>query len=268
MIQTFCNYLTYNRGLSRNTISSYAESLHSFARFINMNYHGTRWSCVTKHMIDEYVTTLCEMRYKQTTIKLHISALRTFYKTCMAMGTLDVNPARYVSTPRLGERLPKVIETQAIKRALEDPTTTPTARAVIAIVFETGMRMCELQKLQREDIDSVNRCIRVHGKGNKERIVYYGELTCQHGRYWRAGVYSDREVRRQVFNALKPHSKAPQLSPHAIRHTFASQLINNGMTMEAIRKLLGHEHLATTEIYAQMSNATAKQQYLQYRPQA
>lgn len=266
MITNFQNYLSINRGLSANTVKGYTEALQSFSRFVNANYRNVRWSTVEKRMIDEYVEEMVMAGYKAATIKQHISALRTFYKTCMAMGANIPNPARYVSTPKLEERLPKCIEVEAIKRTLADPMASSTAKAVIAIVFETGIRLQELLDMRPADINPKNQSITVKGKGMKQRTVYYGELTKKYGRTFHPEKWTQREIRRQVWEALKPHSKAPQLSPHAIRHTFASVLINNGMSMEAIRVLLGHEHLATTEIYAKLSNETTKNAYSQFRP--
>lgn len=268
MIETFEAYLTHNRGLSANTVKAYGDALRSFARHQKTVSPGTRWSTVTKSQIDDYVAYLVNAHLKPATIKQHISALRTFYKTIMAMGMMEKNPARYVSTPQLGQPLPKTIEREAILKALASTGTTPKAKAVIAIIYETGIRLGELLTMRKEDISKADHAIRVHGKGNKERTVYYGELTRQYGNGWDFAPIDPREVRRMVFESLKPVSNAPQLSPHALRHTFASELINNGMSMEAISKLLGHTHLETTEIYARMSNATAKQQYRQFHPAA
>lgn len=268
MIQAFENYLRHNRGLAENTIKAYGDALHDFARYMNNSSAGTRWSTVTKQQIDGYVLSMVSAQMKPATIKQHISALRTFYKTCLAMGADIKNPARYVSTPKLGEPLPKTIDRDDIMKALTSNGTNVTAKAIIAIIYETGVRLSELLAMQPKDIDKANQAIKIHGKGNKERTVYYGELTKRYGQAWHFEPINPREVRRLVWEALKPCSNAPQLSPHALRHTFASELINNGMCMEAISKLLGHTHLETTEIYARMSNATAKRQYSVYHPAA
>lgn len=266
MIETFKNYLLKNRGLSEKTVEAYEEGLRSFARYIRSNWKGTRWSQVTKAMIDGYVASLVEDDYKPATIKQHISALRTFYKTCMALGSMTENPARYVSTPRIGDRLPKAIEVEAIKNCLANETVDKTAKAVIAIIYETGVRLQELLDMRPRDVNPIDQSIKIHGKGNKERTVYYGDLCKRYGRQFHGSEHSQREIRHKVWTALKPFSKAPQLSPHAIRHTYASQLIDNGMSIEAISKLLGHEHIETTELYARMSNAKAREQYLEFKP--
>lgn len=266
MITSFENYLRINRGLSEHTIKAYSEALRNFARYINASHPGTTWSTVTKQQIDAYVVEMVAEEYTPASIKQHVSALRTFFKTCMAMGANIQNPARYVSTPRLQEQLPKAIETEAIAKALADSSTNPQAKAAIAIIFETGLRLQELLDLRREDIDASSMSIKVRGKGNKMRTVYYGQLTRQYGRAWRGEQHSQRSVRHMIYKALKPYSKAEMISPHAIRHTYASQLLNNGMSIEAISKLLGHEHIETTEVYAKMANTKAKELYIQFKP--
>lgn len=266
MITTFINYLKTNRGLSENTARAYAEALRDFARYARETEPNTRWSTVTKGLIDNYVADLATTGTKPATIKQRISALRTFYKTCNALGATMENPARYVSTPKLGEELPKTIETDAIRAALENENTPKQAKAAIAIIFETGLRLQELLDLKAEDIDPKTQSIRVNGKGRKQRTVYYGELTRKYGPSWRGNQWTQRAVRHMVFEALKPYSHAEQLSPHALRHTYASELVNNGMSMEAISKLMGHTHLETTEIYAKLANNTTRQMYLNFAP--
>lgn len=266
MITTFANYLIYNRGLSQKTVQTYSDNLHAFAKYAKANCEHKRWSEITKKEIDQYVIFLVEAGMKPASIKQHISTLRTFYKTCMAMGAKIENPARYVSTPKLADPAPKIIEKEAIQKALNSNLNSAVSKAIISIIFETGIRLQELLDLKPEDINPMNHAIMIHGKGNKERTVYYGPLTERFFGAWEYGKYTQRDVRHIVFDALKPCSNAPQLSPHALRHTYASELINNGMSIETIAKLLGHTHIQTTEIYAKLSNESARSSYNQYAP--
>lgn len=266
MIHTFIQYLSINRGLSENTTKAYEEGLKKFAIWANNNEPGTRWSTVKKEQIDRYVSSLVAEGCKPATIKQRISALRTFYKTCMAMGTMQHNPARYVSTPKTGKQLPKTIEKEAITATLHDPKVSKETKAAIAIIYETGLRLQELLDLKAEEIDSENQSIKVSGKGRKERVVYYGDLCKTYGAHWHGNKHTQREVRHDVYFALRPHSQAKQLSPHALRHTYATELLNNGMSITTISKLMGHEHEVTTERYAQLGSPEVKQQYLTYKP--
>lgn len=266
MITTFLNYLTVNRGLSQNTAKAYAEALRDFAQFVNDRQPGTRWSTVTKQLIDTYVVEMVAEDASAATIKQHISALRTFYKTCQALGANVENPARYVSTPKLGDELPRTVEREAIDKALASPTVSKQAKAAIAIIFETGLRLQELLDLRPGDINPEKQSIIVRGKGRKQRTVYYGELTKRYGRAWRGEENTQRGVRHMVYSALKPFSSAKQLSPHALRHTYASELLNNGMSMTTICKLMGHNHLSTTERYAKLANMTVQREYFEHIP--
>lgn len=266
MITTCINYLRYNRGLSENTCKSYDEALRDFASYINDVKPGTSWRTVTKQMIDSYVLSMVEEGHKPATIKQHISALRTFFKTIQANGGMQTNPARFVSTPKLTDSLPKTIEIEAIAKVLKSNGTSDQAKAAIAIIFETGIRLQELLDLRKEDINPTTQSIRIHGKGDKERTVYYGDLTKIYGRKWNPKNETQRHVRHIIYQALKPVSKAPQLSPHALRHTYATEMLNNGAKIEVISKLLGHKYIETTQVYARMGNKQTEEEYLKFMP--
>lgn len=266
MIYTFIQYLSINRGLSENTVKAYEEGLKDFATWANRNEPGTRWSKVTKTQIDRYVMSLVADGYKPASIKQHISALRTFYKTCMALGTMTENPARYVSTPKLSAALPKTIERTAIAAALDSDDTPKETKAAIAIIFETGIRLQELLDIRAKDIDAATQSIKITGKGRKERTVYYGDLCKKYGKYWHGEQHTQREVRHAIYKALEPYSQAEQKSPHALRHTFATTMLNNGMNITAISKLMGHAHQETTERYAQLATSSTCNLYKQYQP--
>lgn len=267
MITTFANYLTTNRGLSTLTVTAYTNALHEFAAYINATSPGTRWSTLTKGQIDAYVAHMVTKGSKPATIKQRISSLRTFYKTCIAMGAHIDNPARYVSTPKLSDELPKTIEIDAIRDALHSAGTDEQAKAIIAIIFETGIRLQELLDMRPADIDLQNKTIKINGKGSRERIVYFGELTQTYfiGK-WQYATHTQRQCRHLVYWALLRHSKAKQLSPHALRHTFATTMLNNGGRLEAIGKLMGHKHTETTEIYARLGSSETRETYEKTRP--
>lgn len=262
MINQFAQYLLVNRGFSGNTAEAYANSLREFALFINTNEPGTRWSTVTKEQIDWYVEYLVINNYAAASIKLRISALRTFFNTCRALGANISNPARYVSTPKLQDTLPKAIEADAITATLTDETVDAQSKAIIAIIYETGLRLQELLDITPADIDAKTKTILVHGKGSKERVTYYASLT---ERYfigtWQFAKMSQREVRRIVHEALSKHSKQTHLSPHTIRHSYATHLLNNNMRIESVSRLLGHKHVSTTQRYARLQDNTLHAEY-------
>lgn len=264
MISTFITYLETNKGFSVKTAKAYEASLKEFALFINTNEPGTRWSTVTKQQIDDYVSWLSSNMYSASTIKQRISALRTFFTTCRALGANIQNPARYVSTPKLAETLPKAVGIATVNATLADATVDAKSKAVIAIIVESGLRLQELIDLREQDIDTTNRSIRVHGKGNRERIVYYGALTEKYFiSNWEFDVTGQRDIRRMVYNALSKHSDGGQLSPHALRHTFATNMLNHNMRIESVSSLLGHKQVTTTQRYARLTNTSLRKEYEQ-----
>lgn len=183
----------------------------------------------------------------------------------IALGYTGENPARYVSTPKLDKTLPKPIEKEAIKKAIEN--STPRTRAILSILYETGIRISELMALNKQtDIDPTTHRINIKGKGSKERVVYYGELTSSTLNDLQIKDMTAREIRWDVWHALKPYSNAKQLSPHAIRHTYACTMLQNGADIKVIQALLGHETVKTTERYAQVSGQQVATQYKQYSP--
>lgn len=265
MITSFINYLRYNRGLSDDTCKAYEKSLRKFVAYARDKQPGVKWSTLKKETIDNYVHDCVQAGEARTSIKLYISTLRTLYKTMMALGYTGDNPARYVSTPKLKKTLPKPIEKEAIKKAIE--TSSPRTRAILSILYETGIRISELMALNKgTDIDPTNQRINIKGKGKKERVVYYGDLTAATLNDLELDGMTAREIRWDVWHALKPYSNAKQLSPHAIRHTYACTMLQNGADIKVIQALLGHESVKTTERYAQVAGQQIATQYKQYSP--
>lgn len=261
MISSFILFLKTNKGYSDNTLKAYENALRDFARYAKNREADARWSTISKQLIDAYVRQMSEARVKPATIKLHVSALRTFYKTMYAMGAEVSNPARYVSTPKLGDSLPKAIPMTDIKATVHDESIDWRSRAIIGTLTETGIRLQELLELRPSDVNLSERSMRIHGKGNKERTVYYGEQTAKALESWPWRGMEQRAVRTLVYEALSKHSAAPQLSPHALRHSYATTMLNNGGRLEALSALLGHASVKTTERYARMGTPERKRQY-------
>lgn len=262
MIITYLAYCSLNRGLSRETCRAYEVALRSFARFINTQYAGTRWSTVTREMVEAWVLSQVSEDYNPSTIKQRVSVLRGFYRCMRQHGANITNPAQYVSTPKMGVRLPSTVSPEAVAAALKDPLVNPVAKAAVAILYETGIRAQELCSLSPSDINQSERSFVVLGKGRKERRVFYGELTVAFGRYWPFGQVQQRTLRHMVFDALAPHvARGAQVSPHVLRHTFACECLNNGLPLDSIAALMGHKSVETTRIYAQVATDTLARQY-------
>lgn len=269
-------YVTYLKNVKRYSIATaiaYEKDLRQFARFAKETDSNMRWSTVTRGFIESYVQSLYDRTNQPATICRRIASLRGFYNWAISRGMTTENPARYIVRPKLAKRLPNTINEDAIQHALYGSGAAIETKAIIAIAYETGMRLQEILDMRYSDIDLESMTIRVHGKGNKERLVYLGtasamlveRLNEKNGQHL-FGQLEQREARTMVYNALKPWSDARQLSPHALRHSFATTMLNNGASLKAISDLLGHESVKTTEIYAQMSTPTKEMEYRTYAP--
>lgn len=269
-IESFIKFIAENQGYSMNTIEAYKYDLHEFARWMQTEKTGARWSTITAQDIDEYVSFKVERSASPSTIKRKIAAIRSLYTWFRRQGLLKENPARYTSTPKLAKRDPHTVELEAIKATIEDQEIEARTRFQIAILFETGLRISELMAMRWEDIDINNRQIHVTGKGQKERTVMYGDRTAQMlvpVTSQLTGIIFNESVEqasRKIHFALKKHSAQKYLSPHILRHTMATEMARNGASLYAIAQILGHESIKTTEVYAHRCQRAAMQQYQEY----
>lgn len=266
MKKEFLEYLRTNKGYSENTTKAYDKDITAFANWATQNLDTPRWSTIKQEDIENYVSSMHRNGYAAETVIRRVSSLRTFYKWLQYQQKLEVNPARYVSTPKRQETLPETVTTENIKQALRNPKLTLTTKVMIAMMSETGIRVQEMLDLNGEDVDKTNRTLRIHGKGNRERLVYYGQQTANLLTLWmpqevkgKLFWVDQRDVRSQLYEAMRTH-------PHALRHTFATAMVNNGASLQAIQQQLGHKSVKTTERYARMGTPQAHQQYLQFAP--
>lgn len=264
MINEFVSYLRTNKGYSDLTCKEYAKDMHELVTFLKMRTNVTRWSEVDKEHLDGWVMIMSLQGLKPATIKRRISCTRSFYQYAWVMGLTKNNPAKYVSTPKKAYRLPTLVEMDKITAAINNERIDKKTRLMIAILGESGMRISELLNLHIENFNPEEKSIRVIGKGNKERKVYYG--------YHTARLLSETRPQGQLFNDNEREARynifcATGATPHTIRHTFATAMLNNGAQLEAISKLLGHKSVKTTEIYAEVAATTIAQTYQQHMPQ-
>ena len=268
MITEFLNYLSTIRGYSDNTVIAYERDLRDFVSFAS----GYTWRTVTPELVENYVIDLCERELEPATVKRHISSVRAIYRFMISHGMTDNNPAKYISTPKLAKKQPNTVNIDAIREVITDNRIGLKTRCQIALLTETGIRLQEMLDMDTADVNPKQNSIRIMGKGNKERIVYYGETTRNlMNKYLgsrRGKIFSDtqREVRTEVYYALCTHTTGRQLSPHALRHTYATIMLNNGAQLKTVSQLLGHDSVKTTERYAQMSNPTLRAQYINFKP--
>lgn len=259
MITQFLTFLQKNKNYSANTLRAYEKDLRGCAAWMRENLPGARWSTIAHNDIDAWVAALVDDGLAPASVSRHVSSLRSFYNYLLGRGLVTSNPARFTSSPKVPRRLPYLVELSAINNALGSNSVSLTTKVQIALFAETGIRLQECLDLTTADIDRTARSLRIAGKGAKQRTVFYGNTTDRLFDLFipadyvgRLFVQTQREVRFYIYNALRPYSKASQLSPHALRHTYACEMLNNGADIKVLSTLLGHESVQTTEIYAQV----------------
>ena len=263
MIQKFINYIQSIRGYSPNTIRAYEFDLRQFVAYITKRKDDARWGNIDRQDIDEYIIHLAKGGAMPATTNRVLSSISSFYNYCIREGLTKSNPCKYESRAKKAETLPDTIPPADIKRAYDN--ARGAVRTMIGLLATTGMRIGELLSLQWEDVNFEDHSIRIHGKGNKERIVYStaqvleplahvaGQMSCR-GRMF---FIKERKARYMIFLAMRPYTRVRKCNPHAIRHTYATELAKTGMNCATIAKILGHKSLETTQRYIDMAQVSA-----------
>lgn len=270
MIEQYTHYLRTLKGYSENTCQAYEKDLKDFVRWAKANITGVRWSTLTRADIDRYIADLVEAGMKPSTTNRRLSAISGLYRFFKREGYEVANPAQYESRRKRGEQVPNTIPYHELEKAYEH--SAGVVKVMLGILATTGIRIQELLDITWEDINFEKAAIKIHGKGNKERIVYtlpdqldiLRELQQMGNPSGQIFIQTQREARRMIWEALKPYSKAPQLSPHAIRHTFATHMAEKGVNCSTLAGILGHKSLETTQQYIDLGQSQAQQACLQY----
>lgn len=286
MIKTITAYLTYlekNRGYSEHTIVSYRRDLLQLAEFSDST---TLQDICTKHEIRSFIHHLSEKGLKPKSIARKRVAIQSFIKYAMKEGHLTQNPMKAIASIKLPKPLPKALsqrETNALPTTGIDNTRN---RAIVELLYGSGIRLSELHSLAIEDITTNDLLIRVIGKGNKERIVPITEhslslierylietgrsLSDKGAIFWgrQRNPISKRQIQRIVEKELSRVSQAEKLSPHTLRHSYATHLLEKGADIRVVKELLGHASLASTQIYTHVTKENLKQAYKQAHPRS
>lgn len=264
MLTRFENYLRNIKGYSERTCSEYLKDLKGFARWAKANKEGAKWSTLTRSDIDDYITWRAENGISASTTNRELSSLSALYRYFIREGLLTTNPVRFQSRRKQPKKLPNTIPSEDLQAAYNN--SYGLVHVWIGLLATTGIRISELLALRWEDIDFKASSLEIMGKGSKERIVYTSsdylkelqaayERKPQEGRIFR---YDQRDARYMLWQALKPYTRAKQLSPHAIRHSYATNLASNGVNVATIATILGHSHIETTQKYIDMAQMDRK----------
>lgn len=270
MIKQYINYLRTLKGYSENTCQSYEKDLKDFTRWAKANIIEASWSTLTRDDIDSYISDLVDAGLKPATTNRRLAAISGIYRFFIRQGYSLKNPVQFESRRKLGEHIPNTIPYNELKLAYDN--SYGVVKVMLGLLTTTGIRIQELLDIKWEDINFASSSITVHGKGNKERIVYtlpeqlstlkeVMNLNPQSGQIFNQ---DQRTTRRMIWEALKPYSNAKQLSPHAIRHTFATHMAEMGVNTSTLQGILGHKHLETTQQYIDLGQTAAQQACLQY----
>lgn len=272
MIHEFTTYLVSIKGCSENTANAYRKDLRSFVTFIKQQRNDARWSTITRDDLDDYIVYQAQRGLKPATTNRHLASISSLYDYMKRQGMQVDNPARYESRRKQAQTIVNTIPVEDVKKAIE--VADGSIKVILETLLYTGIRLQELLDIRRCDLDVMNNIIKIHGKGMKERIVYTTGDNMEHLKTYSqsAGLYdrifstwSQREVRAAVYEVLRPLSDAKQVSPHAIRHTFATTMAQAGTNAVTLQKTLGHNSLKTTQKYIDLGQQRTAEAYRNYQ---
>ncbi len=274
IISQYLEYLELEKGLSPNTIDAYRRDLYDFAGGVE------NLAKVDRISINTYIRTLKERKLAPSSIIRKVASLRGFFKWATAMNILEKNPASTLEQPKVPQRLPKVISLKEIEEMIRS-NLSPLEGVMMELLYSCGLRVSELVSLKLSDIDLSSKYVRCFGKGSKERIIPFGTKALEAVKTYlperelifkkynlnskRLLVFDNgRFVNRQdVYTLIHARGKLihKNISPHTLRHSFATHLLENGADLRVVQELLGHSDVSTTQLYTHISKKRLKDVY-------
>jgi tyrosine recombinase XerC/tyrosine recombinase XerD len=286
-IDKFINYLKIEKNVSNHTIINYTIDLKSFAIFLG----EADVDSVDHLALRRFLAELRGKNYSKRTIARKLASLRSFFKFLYREGHIKSNPITAISSPKLDKKLPKFLDIGKVTKLILSPDVSTTSglrdRAILETLYSCGIRVSELVGLDIDDIDFISGVIKVLGKGRKERVVPIGDTALAAIRKYtelklqarakgkralflnsRGGRLCDRSVRRVIDKHIHACSADEKISPHSLRHSFATHLLDNGADLRSVQELLGHMNLSTTQIYTHVTMERLKNVYDKTHPRA
>jgi len=297
VLKKYANHLEAERNASPYTVRNYTRDLVGFLNFLKEKHilkeDPRSLEEVDHQILRNYLSQLTRRGIFKTSIARKLSAIRSFYRYLMREGILKSNPLEGTSSPKLDKRLPSFLTIDEVSRLLKAPDlSTPKGvrdRALMELIYASGLRVSELAGLNLEDVDLLNREIRVWGKGSKERVVLMGKpaqraLTSYLnearpkllGNRKTSALFLNRNgeriLKRRVQKIIEEYARLAgikkQVHPHTLRHTFATHLLDGGADLRVVQELLGHSSLSSTQIYTHVTKSQARKVYLRAHPMA
>jgi integrase/recombinase XerC len=290
-IESFLRHLRIEKNVAPLTLKSYAEDFESLLAYFRERLGQVPDAAeVTVGILRGYVSYLHECQYAKTTIARRLASLRTFFRFCCREKLAPSNPAKALRTPRTGRKLPHFLTTVQVAQLLETPPANKPMglrdRAILETIYSAGLRVAEVVGVNVEDWDRDANVLRVRGKGRKERVSPLGSYAVRALNRWMQvrkphprdpsamflNKFGRRLTTRSVGRLLLGHLKASDLStlttPHTLRHSFATHLLDGGADLRSVQELLGHKSLTTTQIYTHVSTRRLRETYEKAHPHA
>ncbi len=286
----FLEYLKTQRRFSKHTLRAYSTDLEQFINFLKKGYNKITIANITDLHIRSFMHELFNKKLDNISVSRHLSAIKSFFKYLLMEKVIQKNYAASVPNPKFDTKLPKYLKEEEMAMFLELPDTSTVLgardKAILELLYATGLRVSELESLNIEQIDLNNRAIIVEGKGKKERMVLFGSYASNALELYlkersslaineeenalflnfRGTRLTARSVRRVVDKYIDESDLKLKISPHALRHSFATHMLNNGADLRDIQELLGHASLSTTQRYTHVSVQDMLENYDKFHP--
>ncbi len=301
-LKAFLNHLAVEKGASPNTVAAYRNDLtqlQSYAADARQNgQHLASWNQVDQRFLSEYIAGLRGRGYSPTTVARKVASVKAFFNFLAEEGDVPKNPAEEVSSPRVGRSLPKPLTVQEVQRLLEEPLKVRTSEgvrdaAMLELLYASGLRVSEMVNLNTRDVNLAEQYVRCMGKGSKERVVpLHRKAVAAVQNYLRdvrpkllaSRKYADEELalfvnhrgdrltRQGFWLILKGYAHragiTSHITPHTLRHSFATHLLAGGASLRNVQELLGHASIATTQVYTHLTEDRVRQEYQRAHPRA
>ena len=292
MKDLFLDYLKLERNYSPATVKHYRDDLKEFERFFQELDLQLSWETIDSDIVRRWMEAMMDRGNVASSVNRRLSALRSFYRYALRRNLIEKDPVHGIQGPKRKRPLPQFLKEAEMDRLLDENMWTDCykdvlARTIIVTFYETGIRISELIGLNDKDVDYINCEIKVTGKRDKQRIIPFGdelsetlisyqhrrnaEMKCESEAFFRTEKgerVTDAQVRQIVKTNLSKVSTLKKRSPHVLRHTFATAMLNHEAGLESVKKLLGHESLSTTEIYTHTTFEQLKKVYKNAHPRA
>lgn len=293
-INDFIHYLIVEKGLAKNTIQSYRRDLTNYTEFLQGQLNMTDWNSVSRSHIMQFLSSLKNEGKSSRTIARHIASIRSFHHFLLIDKVTDDDPTVHIETPQAEMKLPKVLNLDEVEKLLNAPDTSKPLgirdKAMLELMYATGMRVSELIGLSLNDTHLSLGFVRCIGKGSKERIIPIGQMAIRAlDLYLKEGRpklvnsknrsdylflnHHGRPLSRQGFWKILKQTATKagitkELTPHTLRHSFATHLLENGADLRSVQEMLGHADISTTQIYTHVTKTRLKDVYSQFHPRA